>query len=268
MADKKKQLLAHLSAANHQHLNELNDERERAIAKMRDLGARTDASTRQTLIGYLTQQDNDLLRPLAASRLSEIGGRDVVRELLALLDTETLEDSIRALIVQIIAEIGDSHATPHLIRLLYQSDWVETQRRTAFALGKTGGDGVYEALNQTLHDAQDKKLRQQVIAALGWLGDVRCIPDLLQIMQIDPDKETRTFAVEALGRTGADECYQPLVNLLHSDDLPIVRYYAAHALGLMADRRAIPHLERITNDSQEHAWVAQMARESLAKLSA
>ena len=245
----RKELLAQLRAATEEHLNELNLERELAVEKMQSLGAREDAETRNILLGYLTQTENDLLRPLAASRLSEIGGKDVTLELIDLLDN--VDDSeICVLIVQILAEIADAEASPALVKVLQDGTFIEARRRAAFALGKTGGENVYEALMSALDTEDHVKIRQQLVGALGWLGDVRCIPDLVQIMETDPDKETRTFAAEALGRIGSERCYEPLLDTLQNrDGLPIVRYYAAHALGLLADERAIQPLETIVNDS-------------------
>lgn len=264
--DTKSQLLAQLQAAAKGHLDERNVERDKAVEKMQALGRREDVEARQILLGYLSQEENELLAPLAASRLSEIGGKDVMIALMNLL--ETVSDSVRILIIQILAEIGDSEASPALIEILQSEKNDDVRQRAASALGKTGGTTVYEALMTALDSENNLRTRQQIIGALGWLGDEACIPELVQIMETDPEKETRTFATEALGRIGSEKCYDPLLDTLQNHDaMPIVRYYAAHALGLLGDSRAIEPLEAIVNDESEHSWVAQMASESLEKLS-
>lgn len=264
--DTKSQLLAQLREAAKGHLDELNSERDIAVEKMQILGAREDVEARQILLGYLIQEENELLAPLAASRLSEIGGQDIMLALINLL--ETVDDSVRVLIIQILAEIGHSEASPVLIQIFQNAIPDEVRQRAASALGKTGGENVYEALMTDLDTESHLRVRQQIIGALGYLGDVRCIPELIQIMETGSDKETRTFATEALGRIGSEQCFEPLLDTLQNYDcLPIVRYYAAHALGLLGDKRAVEPLEAIVNDTSEHAWVAQMASEALETLS-
>ena len=73
--DDNRSLFVQLSAALQEQLQSLTEEREAAIEKMQALGARTDDEALQTLISYLTQDENTLLRPLAASRIGEIGNR-------------------------------------------------------------------------------------------------------------------------------------------------------------------------------------------------
>jgi len=268
MTDKKDILLARLRAAVREQMSERTAEREDAIAKMTALGTHEDDATINTLIDYLSQRENALLRPLAASRLAEIGNDTVQNALLALFSR--LEDSeVRLLIMQIFADIGKEAFTPTLISVLENTDDAdEVRQRAAFALGKCGGDSAYDALMHTLDKEHDGGILQQAIAALGWLGDDRCVPDVVKIMQAHPDKETQTFAAEALGRLSSPRCYEPLVATLRDTSMkPIVRYYAAYALGLLGDARASDVLEAIANDSDEHGWVAQMAGESLAKLS-
>ncbi|MEO0597678.1 MAG: HEAT repeat domain-containing protein [Chloroflexota bacterium] len=267
MTDKKDILLARLRAAVREQMSERTAEREDAIAKMTALGTQEDDATINTLITYLQQGDNALLRPLAASRLAEIGNETVQNVILSLFSR--IEDrEVRLLIMQICADIGNEKMTPALISVLDNADEAQDVRqRAAFALGKCGGEGAYEALMRTLDTEGEGGILQQAITALGWLGDDRCVPDMVQIMQAHPDKETQTFAAEALGRLGSSRAYAPLVATLQDTSMkPIVRYYAAYALGLLGDERAIAVLETVANDADEHGWVAQMAGESLVKL--
>ena len=87
---------------------------------------------RAVLLEYLTQSENELLRPLAASRLGEIGGRAVVRELLQRLESD-IEDDVRILMIQILAEIGDGDASLTLIRMLESDALSEVRQRVAMA---------------------------------------------------------------------------------------------------------------------------------------
>ena len=264
--ERKNKLLAQLRAAVEAQLGERSKEREIAIEKMQALGARDDDAAIQTLLSYLTQEDNELLRPLAASRLGEIGSKIVLDALIHLLET-TNSPQLQLLVVQIFAEICDAAATPILITTLNADSSSDIRERAALAIGKSGGTGAFEALMQALDTEEDPKLRQQIVAGLGWLKDARAIPDLVRIMQTDHNKETQTFAAEALGRIGSQQCYIPLLDTLQNQEfLPIVRYYAAYALGLLGDVRAIVPLTALVSDESDHAWVRQMAHESLEKL--
>lgn len=265
-SDAKKRLFEQLRAVAREQFDHLHRERDIAVEKMQELGSREDAGACEILIGHLTQSDNEILRPLAASRLGEIGGTELAMQLVQLLDNA--DESLSILIIGILAQIGAPDSSSALISLLKDAVSDEVRRRSALALGKTGGDDAFEALMSTLETENDLRSRHHIIEALGWLGDERCIPDLVQIMQTDGDKETRTFATEALGRIGSDACFEPLLDTLQNRDyLPIVRYYAAHALGLLGNPDAIEPLRAIANDPSEHGWVAQMAGEALERFS-
>src|SRR5688572_19197577 len=110
--NKKNALLHQLRAAVQQHLSNLTEERNSAVEKMQELGARDDETALSTLISYLTSE-NELLRPLAASRLSEIGDMRVVEQLLALLENST-DSGVRGLVLQVLGEIADASIAPQL----------------------------------------------------------------------------------------------------------------------------------------------------------
>lgn len=263
--NKKNALLHQLRAAVQQHLSNLTEERKAAVEKMQDLGARDDEDALALLIGYLTSE-NELLRPLAASRLSEIGDTRVIEQLLTLLENNP-NTNVRALVLQVLGEIADASIAPTLARVLENDVDSDVRSRAALALGKTGSPEAYSALATALEKDAEVKVRQQVIIALGYLRDKRIVPDLVQIMETEGDKETRTFAAESLGRIGSEDCFLPLVEALANQEFPpIVRYYVAYALGLMGDRRALEPLAAASQDS--HSWIAQMAGESLAKIQA
>ena len=94
-----------LSATLQKQLTTLTRERQAAVEKMEALGANTDAKTQQTLLEYMTQNENVLLRPLAASRLGEIGDPAMVDVLIELV-TNSDDVEIRILAVQVLGDIG------------------------------------------------------------------------------------------------------------------------------------------------------------------
>lgn len=249
-----------------QYMGGLAEERQAAIAKMQALGAQNDEATLSLLLDYLRQSENMLLRPLAASRLGEIGNARVVERLLALLESPDLAEDSLALMVQILGEIGHPAALERLENLLQNAEEEEVRLRSTIALGKIGKREALGTLSEAMQRDSSIKVRQHAIQAIGLIGDDSLIPELVALMQNEEqDKETRTFAAEALGRMGNEAALDPLISTLENQTIPpIVRYYAAYGLGLLGKSAARPALETATHDA--HAWIAQMANESLAKL--
>lgn len=246
---------------DHLRLRELY--RQAAIQKMRALGSARDAQTLQTLLSYMQQYNNLLLRPLAASRLGEIADPSIIPALLKQL--QHVEVELRILAAQVLGEIGDPSVTDVLALVLQADRSRDVRLRAALALGNIGGTNAVAALHDALRNERQRKVRHAIIEAIGKAGDARSVPVLIQIMQRSGDKETRTYAIEALGAIGAASSSEPLVQLLRDQQQPaIVRYYAALALGNISTQTVVSALRQTTQDSSR--WVAYAANAALQQL--
>lgn len=242
-------------------------ERQQAISQMKLVGGNTDDHALETLLGYMRQTANRLLRPLAAIRLMEINDRRIVPELIKMAEDYDADDrDLRLLAVQVLGDLqAETAFTTFVYGLQHETDG-EVQARCAWALGKLGNEQAIFVLANAMRQSKDRRLRHYAIEAIGRLGDESLSPLMARIAQKHPDKETRTYAIEALGRFGGSEAVKTLINLLQDTTQSyLVRSEAAAALGEAGDRKAIPVLQQVSPD--EHEWIVHHVRQSIAKLS-
>jgi HEAT repeat protein len=125
------------------------------------------------------------------------------------------------------------------------------------ALGKLRCVDAVEPLLKALFNDRDSAIREDVVRALGAIGDVRAVDYLVLVMKKDPT--LRLIAVEALGRIG-DRRAVPLLRRIvegaplgeasqsaaacadgWTDEMATMGM-AARALGMIGDGAAIPSL--------------------------
>lgn len=75
---------------------------------------------------------------------------------------------------------------------------VEVRREVALALGEAGGEDIVQALAELAHDP-DPAVRLFSADALGKIGGLQAVKELIFIAQNDPDEDVRALAIEALG---------------------------------------------------------------------
>jgi len=160
------------------------------------------------------------------------------------------------------ALLGDKFSLAALPSLLSKPDLPPTLRRDGLlALAKSKQSGVAKELCDHL-DSMSVSMndeREEIIVALGDLGDQDAAPCLLRQLTSDVYLRTHLVAVEALGRIHALTGVQPLMQVLKQNRFTSIRAAAAHSLGLIGDRRGIRALRRALQTDLER----QVVKESL-----
>lgn len=136
-------------------------------------------------------------------------------------------------------------------------------RYTAAArLGKLGDKNAVEHLLAALADL-DQMVLDNVIFALGELGDARAVYPLIRLVRTGGSERLRKSAAKALGLLGNPDAIDALVVALSDKDFK-VRKSAARSLGQIGDERAAPALAAAVDDPDY--TVGKHAQEALARI--
>jgi len=143
------------------------------------------------------------------------------------------------------------------------SDSVPIRYAAANKLGKLGDKGAVPYIIAALDDTNEK-VKDNLIFALGELGDISAVNVLAKILATDKSDRLRKCAAKALGLIGSATATDDLISALGDDDFK-VRKSAARALGQIGDKRAIPALKKALDDPDY--TVTKYAEEALDRLS-
>ncbi len=100
-----------------------------------------------------------------------------------------------------LAKIGDERAVKPLVRTLRFDRDLEVRRAAARALGDMKAKGAVRALIEELEDTMDNSLANEIVIALGKIGDKAAFVPLLKVIQgdyLDYVKENAQKAIENL----------------------------------------------------------------------
>jgi HEAT repeat protein len=126
-----------------------------------------------------------------------------------------------------------------------------------------------ESANILLPMLKDKSeyVREETAYALGKTHSKLATDSLILLLQKDKSDEVRGACAFALGLIADEKAFDILVKSLKEKNLFIQRS-SARSLGQIGDKRAIPYLEKILQDSKRHDDVKRESRWSLEKLTA
>ncbi|MBI1349102.1 hypothetical protein GC163_22765 [bacterium] len=197
--------------------------------------------------------------------------------------------SIREAVAEVLGELHDPAATPHLVRLL-DDEVPDVKRDAVIALGKIGDARAVPALlNLALQEPLYRFTAGETIVRIGKLA----VPVLMEILKSDDpglvleavvvlgrirDASAtdslaamlghrfgiiRSHAAEALGNIGDPKGATALIHVLGDPDA-VVRANAAAALQRLGDKRAVKPLMKLLSD--EDADVCSRAAATLGEL--
>jgi HEAT repeat protein len=145
------------------------------------------------------------------------------------------ETRVRRLVAEVLAEVGDAHASPALIACLQDKD-AAVRIAAATALGRTGGPEAVEPLMQLLTE-QDPPLAAAALRSLGCLQCTRAFDKFIQGLD-DEDPAIRLASVEALKSLEDPRAIRPLkavASILNRKELPEIKQAAKDALKVLTE---------------------------------
>lgn len=212
-----------------------------------------------------------IVRMHAAKALGRLRNVEAIEPIIPLLQDKV--KAVREEAAAALAAIGDA-AIPSLVKALQHEDWL-VRLHAVESLGHTKSKRAVEPLLSVLFNDRDSAVREDVVRALGEIGDPQAVEYLFTAMQ---DPGLRTLAVEALGRIGDRRAVPILIDVVTGAGSPratrtvagcgdrwneeiMTQGTAARALGAIGDERAIPSLVA----SLEPTFTRAEAAASLAK---
>jgi HEAT repeat protein len=143
----------------------LNDDREHRLRAVQRLAIIPDAAASQDLALLLSQDEDPLIRQIAAIALGKIRGPGADLALTAALADE--DSLVRERVVQALAKWGPK-AVASLVKTLLQDPDAAVRRQAAVSLGRMSGKGALDALQAAQADP-DYAVRQAVFFAIARL---------------------------------------------------------------------------------------------------
>lgn len=193
-----------------------------------------------------------IVRMHAVKALGRIKDPETIQSLIPLLQDKV--KAVREETSSALAALGEA-AIPALLDALTHADWL-VRLHAVESLGKTKSRNAVEPLLSALFNDEDSAVREDVIRALGDIGDPQAVEFLFTAMQ---EPGLRTLAVEALGRIGDRRAVPVLIEVVTGVHPPestrtvagcgdqwseeiMTRGAAVRALGAIGDEAAIPSL--------------------------
>lgn len=176
--------------------------------------------------------------------IGEIGESKDAEMLMTFVKSEDM--ILRQMSTAAVMNIADSSLVPKVVELLME-DSVNLRRAAVDILNGLKDPKTAGALVKALKDG-DWWVREIATDALSALGGEK-ISSMIMGLLNDGDEYVRRSAVEFFCRVKDEAAFELLIGLLGDKDW-WVREKAITALGLIGDPKAIPHLEKLTSDSE------------------
>ena len=220
------------------------------------------SALRATLLHLGADVVTPLVRELVAA--TDLTARRNYRDALVELDrvgVPLLEDMIgdeRWFVVRnmvgILGEIRSAEAIDHFARTIRHGD-ARVRRETIVALGKLGGEETVSLLTQGLNDAE-AKLRAAAALGMGLTKAQTAVIPLLKRLGEETDPETAQEIVRALGRIGDPRAVPALSERAGSGGFfsrvpTAIRVEAVRALGEIGGEPARAVLQKLLRDRSD-----------------
>ena len=197
----------------------------------------------------------------AAKNLGLLRARDALPALLRLIDTDRRR-SVRVASAWALSEIGGSEAVRGLLAMLDDREAGVVRRAQELLLG-TAPDAAAEIVRHA-RGTDSAPARRAAVELLGALRDPLASELLMELVDA-PDPELRTKATKAAATIGDPRFLETFCRLLSDPSWP-VRCQAATGLGAIGAVEAIAQLRDAMSDAAW--WVRFNAASSLASLGA
>jgi len=218
----------------------------------------------KSLVKDLGSEDiND--RNMAVIDLGRIGAPAVYPVIEAL---KSGNSNARRWAAEALGRIKDPRATEALIEALEdQEPYVRSN--AVKALGEIGDRRAVEPLLKLLKDPT-YGLSGTLPRALGQIGDTRAIVPLLEAQDVDHSeaRKIHSFARETVKafKLMGNSAIDPLIKVLNEGGSPHQMAIAAESLGKIKNKRAVPVLTELMNNSEADPFVRFKTADALAQI--
>ena len=229
--------------------------REAAILALVEISSRHPEQVRRQLaecekgpaavaaIGYLDDEFNDSLKRASVRGLGWLAAEDAVEPLLQLLEYESLQQEAMAALVDI------GNAAPRTLLASWSAVRGNSRACLAYAFGESECAESLPLLQEGLRDVDPQIVRMSAYA-LGKIGAVQMLPDLVECLQNDSSEvqEAASQALISLGHQFPDEAFAALQPLLAHNE-PRQRMFAVMVLRELDNPAVLDTLSMAIKDS-------------------
>lgn len=209
--------------------SENSKDRMLALAMLRDVESEKAAP----LIRKVINDDNLQIRSMAVFAMGIKPDEETFDILIRLVETDP-DYGIRADAAGALGYLEDQRAFPVLVRAFYEdTDWL-VRFSSAVALGNLKDPRAHDVLVEALK-SEEVVIQQAAIAAIGEVGDVDAVDDILNFAQAE-DWLVRQRLAEALAHLPSPKT-EPALRFLERDAHPQVAQAARISLQRLNDRQ-------------------------------
>lgn len=199
-------------------------------------------------------------RMLALASLRKVSAADAVPLIKKVLYDESLQ--IRSMAIFALGVKPTDESYPILVQLLETEEDYGIRADAAGALGYLEDPRAFEPLTRAFYEDTDWLVQFSATVSLGNLKDLRAHEVLIQALN-SGEIVLHQAAIGALGEIGDLEAIDDILRFAQAEDW-IVRQRLAEALGNLPSEKSLSALRFLTKDS--HPQVAQAAAFSLNRL--
>lgn len=201
-------------------------------------------------------------RMVALASLRQVPDALAVPLILKVIDDENLQ--VRSMAVFALGVKHSEASLPKLLEILETADDYGIRADAAGALGYLGDPRAYEALVRAFYEDVEWLVRFSAAVSLGNLKDPRGYEVLIRALKVgDGDSLMQQASIAALGELGDPRCLEAILTFAQSEDW-LVRQRLAQALGNLPTDKSRSALEYMSKDPHDN--VAAAALHSLRRL--
>jgi len=239
------------------------------------LGLLGDKSIVKSLISTLEDSD-PFVRENAVIALGGLGDTSVIEPILKLINDKCQDEAVIISAFNTLCKFNDRKVTDTIIPFLNEE--IEQRFRireyAAAALGQIGDKKVVPHLIRALND-KHYELGSSAARALSYIEDSSIVEKLIEALKSPLHPTVRTVIVMTLGDKGDRKAVGSIIQQLdEAKTNNFMRYRAIEALGKLGDKKALPVLKEMAQDTvskvvidDQYFYIKDVAREAISKLS-
>jgi HEAT repeat protein len=165
--------------------------------------------------------------------------------------------ALRGYAMDLLSAKDNPLITQNIIRIIANNSAFTLRSKAIEYLSRMKDDQGYKILCSILPD-ENLQLRARAADALGVLGDQRAVPELLQAAKHEKNAWIRQRIIISIEKMSDTTAADALCALMTSEPSHFCRSSIAESLGLLKDRKAVPFLIKILDDSNKSVRISAL----------